>query len=182
MIVTASSRRPWTRPFNVTPGAEDAGTCAASERVGTARRECLDWMIPLGKRHLRAILAEWISHYNSERPHSALGPGLPDHRNPRNDPDRTSLISRSSHRWPRTSRRPASSLLAGTHRGLSFCGEQPDPLEESSGRGPRSCRRTWAHYIVRARRSGRRSRRSSSMTSHLQRRCIQCDRRYAAVA
>jgi Integrase core domain len=44
--------------------------------IGTARRECLDWMIPLGKRHLPAILAEWISHYNSERPHSALGPGF----------------------------------------------------------------------------------------------------------
>jgi putative transposase len=46
--------------------------------IGTARRECLDWMIPLNERHLRLVLAEWISHYNSERPHSALGPGLPD--------------------------------------------------------------------------------------------------------
>jgi len=41
--------------------------------IGTARRECLDWVIPLNERHLRSILAEWMSHYNGERPHSALG-------------------------------------------------------------------------------------------------------------
>ena len=46
--------------------------------IGTTRRECLDWMIPLHERHLWRVLAEWIPHYNGERPHSALGPGLPD--------------------------------------------------------------------------------------------------------
>jgi len=40
--------------------------------IGTARRECLDWMIPLDERHLRRVLAEWVPHYNGERPHSAL--------------------------------------------------------------------------------------------------------------
>ena len=38
---------------------------AYCERViGTARRECLDWCIPLNERHLRRILAEWVPHYN----------------------------------------------------------------------------------------------------------------------
>jgi transposase InsO family protein len=46
--------------------------------IGTARRECLDWIIPLNERHLRHLLAEWMTHYNGERPHSARGPGLPD--------------------------------------------------------------------------------------------------------
>ena len=46
--------------------------------IGTARRECLDWMIPLNEPHLRRVLAEWMPHYSGERPHSALGPGLPD--------------------------------------------------------------------------------------------------------
>jgi hypothetical protein len=44
--------------------------------IGTARRDCLDWMIPLTERHLRQVLAEWIVHYSGERPHSALGPEL----------------------------------------------------------------------------------------------------------
>jgi transposase InsO family protein len=48
--------------------------------VGTMRRECLDFMIPLNERHLRAIVYEWVSHYNRGRPHSRLGPGIPDRR------------------------------------------------------------------------------------------------------
>jgi transposase InsO family protein len=46
--------------------------------IGTVRRECLDWIIPLHERHLRQALAEWMAHYNRDRPHAALGPGLPD--------------------------------------------------------------------------------------------------------
>jgi putative transposase len=48
--------------------------------IGTMRRECLDFMIPLSERHLRAIVREWVSHYNRGRPHSRLGPGIPDQR------------------------------------------------------------------------------------------------------
>jgi hypothetical protein len=52
---------------------------AIRERViGTIRRECLDLMIPMSEAHLRAILREWVTHYNKGRPHSALGPGVPD--------------------------------------------------------------------------------------------------------
>ena len=46
--------------------------------VGTMRRECLDFMIPLGEKHLRRILAEWVTHYNQGRPHLSLGPGIPE--------------------------------------------------------------------------------------------------------
>jgi len=48
--------------------------------IGTIRRECLDFMIPLNERHLRRIVHEWVSHYNRGRPHSCLGPGIPDQR------------------------------------------------------------------------------------------------------
>jgi len=52
---------------------------AFCERVnGTIRRVCLDHVIPLGERHLLRILTEWVEHYNHGRPHSSLGPGLPD--------------------------------------------------------------------------------------------------------
>jgi putative transposase len=46
--------------------------------IGSARRECLDFMIPFNEDHLRRILKFWIVHYNSSRPHSSLGPGFPD--------------------------------------------------------------------------------------------------------
>ena len=35
-------------------------------------------MIPMSEAHLRSILREWMAHYNQGRPHSALGPGVPD--------------------------------------------------------------------------------------------------------
>jgi transposase InsO family protein len=51
---------------------------AICERViGTIRRECLDWLIPLSESHLRSILRSWIPHYNTGRPHMSLGPGVP---------------------------------------------------------------------------------------------------------
>jgi transposase InsO family protein len=48
--------------------------------IGTIRRECLDWMIPLSEAHLRSILREWVAHYNGERPTAhwvPLYPALP---------------------------------------------------------------------------------------------------------
>ena len=41
--------------------------------IGTIRRECLDFLIPLGEGHLKRILGAWIVHYNRGRPHSSLG-------------------------------------------------------------------------------------------------------------
>jgi transposase InsO family protein len=51
---------------------------AVCERVvGTIRRECLDFLIPLGLRHLKHTLNRWILHYNHGRVHMSLGPGIP---------------------------------------------------------------------------------------------------------
>jgi putative transposase len=46
--------------------------------IGGIRRECLDFLIPMSEGHLRRILKEWKTHYNQGRPHSSLGPGLPE--------------------------------------------------------------------------------------------------------
>lgn len=55
---------------------------AICERViGTIRRECLDRTLIFGRRHLEAVLAEYIEHYNSHRPHRSLSqrpPAAPD--------------------------------------------------------------------------------------------------------
>ena len=45
--------------------------------IGTIRRECLDWIILVSEKHLRATLREWVTHYNAGRPHKMLGPGVP---------------------------------------------------------------------------------------------------------
>ena len=51
--------------------------------VGSARRECLDFMIPLNEAHIRQMLKSWTAHYNRARPHSSLGPGTPDPSSPK---------------------------------------------------------------------------------------------------
>jgi transposase InsO family protein len=59
------------------PVASPKANAICERLIGTIRRECLDWMIPLSEGHLNAILRCWVRHYNLGRPHSALGPGVP---------------------------------------------------------------------------------------------------------
>jgi putative transposase len=52
---------------------------AVCERLGgSLRRECLDFLIPLTERHLKITVEQWRIHYNRGRPHSSLGPGVPE--------------------------------------------------------------------------------------------------------
>jgi putative transposase len=85
---------------------------AICERViGTMRRECLDWMIPISEAHLRAILKIWVEHYNRGRPHSSLGPGVPD-------PPKIVLSARQSdfrHRLGANVAVRSRSILNGLH-------------------------------------------------------------------
>ena len=47
---------------------------AFAERfVLSVKSECLDRVIPLGERHLRHLLAEYVEHYHTERNHQSLG-------------------------------------------------------------------------------------------------------------
>ena len=51
---------------------------AFAERfVGTIRRECLDRMLVFGRRHLEAVVHEYVEHYNGHRPHRSLGQRSP---------------------------------------------------------------------------------------------------------
>jgi transposase InsO family protein len=50
---------------------------AHAERfVRSIKEECLDRLIPLGERHLRHALAEFVIHYHRERNHQGLGNDL----------------------------------------------------------------------------------------------------------
>jgi putative transposase len=76
--------------------------------IGTLRPECLDWIIPLSEEHLRKALRSWLPHYNRGRPHSSLGPDLPD------PPlDFRVHLQRQRHRFDRPSRVVAHTVLNG---------------------------------------------------------------------
>lgn len=75
--------------------------------IGTIRRECVDWVIPLNEDHLRTILREWVAHDNRGRPHASLGPGIP------NGTAVAPVLQR--HRIPDGHRAVAKPVLGGLH-------------------------------------------------------------------
>jgi hypothetical protein len=55
-----------------TPYRSPRANAHAERWVGTARRECLDWLLIRGEAHLEHVLAEFATHYNAARPHRGL--------------------------------------------------------------------------------------------------------------
>ena len=55
---------------------------AYAERfVLSVRSESLNHIVPLGERHLRSVLREYVAHYHTERSHQGLGNRLIDKAN-----------------------------------------------------------------------------------------------------
>ena len=77
--------------------------------IGTIRRECLDFLIPLGERHIKRILREWVGHYNRGRPHSSLGPGIPE------PPQAMVSAGPHRHKLPAGCRITSTPVLGGLH-------------------------------------------------------------------
>jgi transposase InsO family protein len=82
--------------------------------IGTIRRECLDWLIPLSEPHLRSMLKEWVRHYNVARPHMALGLGIPD------PPAEVRANEKSRHHFGARTVVCARSVLGGLHHEYSL--------------------------------------------------------------
>jgi putative transposase len=92
-----------------TPPRAPKANAVCERVVGTIRRECLDFLIPLGQRHLKHTLNRWILHYNHGRVHMSLGPGIPAPLKP------SPPHSEHRHRLPPGHRVRRKAVLGGLH-------------------------------------------------------------------
>jgi hypothetical protein len=49
----------------------------AERLIGTPRRDCLDYVLIFGERHLRGVLTLYSPYYNETRTHLGLGKDAP---------------------------------------------------------------------------------------------------------
>jgi len=65
-----------------TPFRAPNANAFAERWVDTIRRDCLDWLLIASRRQLERVLRVYVEHYNTHRPHRALGlrPPAPGHR------------------------------------------------------------------------------------------------------
>jgi hypothetical protein len=52
----------------------------AEQFVRSIESECVAQVIPLGERHLRRVIGEYVEHYHVERNHQGLGNALIEYR------------------------------------------------------------------------------------------------------
>jgi transposase InsO family protein len=67
--VLTSPRSPWQNAY-------------AERVIGSIRRECTDYIIPISEKHLLRVLREYTDYYNTSRAHQGLDGDTPAHREP----------------------------------------------------------------------------------------------------
>ncbi len=65
--VLIAPRSPWQNPY-------------VERFIGSTRRECLDHVIVLNKRHLKKILSSYFNYYNEDRTHLGIDKDTPIER------------------------------------------------------------------------------------------------------
>lgn len=82
--------------------------------IGTIRRECLDYLIPLNEHHLRRTVQEFSRYYNRGRPHASLGPAIPE-------PSQTQVpVNFHRYKLPAGYHVNSASVLGGLHHEYSL--------------------------------------------------------------
>jgi putative transposase len=77
--VLSAPRSPWQNPF-------------VERLIGTLRRDCLDHVVALNERHLRRIVARYVTYYHDWRTHLSLSMDAP-HPRMMHSPDRGRVVA-----------------------------------------------------------------------------------------
>ena len=103
-----------------TPFRAPQANGVAERFVRTVRSECLDWLLILNERHLKHVLADFVAHYDGDRPHRALGLKPPH-------PTRSSVVPAAEQDEIRVERRDRLGGLVheySSQRDRGFCTQQ----------------------------------------------------------
>jgi putative transposase len=120
-----------------TPMRAPRANAFAERWIGTVRRELLDRMLLLGRRHLEIALLGYVAHYNQHRPHRALGQAPPAESRPA-----TRSSSRCAGSTGRSSRWADPRIHPGRLRWTSF----RHPQAATPGRSRR--RQAWSGTVA----------------------------------
>jgi putative transposase len=60
----------------LTPARAPNANAYAERFVRSIKEECLDRLIPIGERHFRHAVMEYVEHYHEERNHQGLDNGI----------------------------------------------------------------------------------------------------------
>ena len=83
-----------TPPPRITPVRAPRANALAERFVGTIRRELLDRLLILNRRHAAFVLHEFEGHYNDHRPHRTLRQAAPSRPLPHRAPTEIHKIER----------------------------------------------------------------------------------------
>ncbi|HYL79932.1 MAG TPA: integrase core domain-containing protein [Candidatus Acidoferrum sp.] len=97
-----------------TPVRSPLANAFCERLLGPLRRECRDFRIPFGQKHLRRVLRIWPIQQNRGRPHACLGPGL------LHPPPGLPVVPSAGHGLPRDMRVKARANLGGLHHEYSL--------------------------------------------------------------
>jgi transposase InsO family protein len=119
-----------------TPVASPRANAFAERFVRTLREDCLDHLLVFSRRHLEAVLADYLRHYNRARPHRGLGLEQP---------------------LPRPVPAPGAGLSAATSSAASSTNTSGPPEPEHQPSSARATRRRPRSFTTGSREEPRRS-------------------------
>jgi hypothetical protein len=153
-------REPGLKPL-LLPARSPNLNAYAERFVFATKSECLDRIVPLGERHLRRPIVEYLAHYHGERNHQRVGNvlhrGSPEPANENGRVQRRERLRGLLNSYHRTAAQSGLDQILGQDA-ITFCVPTSSAIRRTQlpvtdghryAGGPErgSCRHTWLTFL-----------------------------------